>query len=35
MTLAGQSVAVATALPSQLPPVSARDLTHVRELAAR
>jgi len=35
MTLTGQTVAVATVLPSQLRPVSPRDLTHVRELAAR
>ena len=34
MTLTGQTVAVATVLPSQLRPVSSRDLTHVRELAA-
>ena len=33
MTLTGQTVAVATVLPSQLRPVSSRDLTHVRELA--
>ena len=35
VTLTGQTVAVATVLPSQLRPVSPRDLTHVRELAAR
>jgi hypothetical protein len=35
MTLTGRTVAVATVLPSQLRPVSPRDLTHVRELAAR
>ena len=34
MTLTGQTIAVATVLPSQLRPVSSRDLTHVRELAA-
>jgi hypothetical protein len=34
ITLTGQTVAVATILPSQLRPVSRRDLTHVRELAA-
>ena len=34
MTLTGQTVAVATVLPSQLRPPSSRDLTHVRELAA-
>ena len=34
VTLTGQTVAVATVLPSQLRPVSQRDLTHVRELAA-
>ena len=34
MTLTGETVAVATVLPSQLRPVSSRDLTHVRELAA-
>jgi hypothetical protein len=33
MTLTGKTVAVATVLPSQLRPVSKRDLTHVRELA--
>ena len=32
MTLTGRTVAVATVLPSQLRPVSKRDLTHVREL---
>jgi hypothetical protein len=35
MTLTGQTVAVTTVLPSQLRPVSQRDVTHVRELAAR
>ncbi len=34
MTLTGQTVAVATVLPTQLRPVTPRDLTHVRELAA-
>ena len=34
VTLTGQTVAVATVLPSQLRPVNGRDLTHVRELAA-
>lgn len=34
VTLAGQTVAVATVLASQLRPVSQRDITHVRELAA-
>ena len=34
MTLTGQTVAVATVLPAQLRPVSQRDVTHVRELAA-
>jgi len=33
VTLTGQTVAVATVLPSQLRPVSQRDLTHVRQLA--
>ena len=33
-TLTGQTVAVATVLPSQLRPVNTRDLAHVRELAA-
>ena len=35
MTLTGQTVAVATVLPSQLRPVGQRDITHVRELATR
>ncbi len=35
MALTGETVAVATILPSQLRAVSRRDLTHVRELAAR
>ena len=34
MTLTGQTIAVATVLPSQLRPVSSRDVSHVRELAA-
>lgn len=33
MTLTGKTVAVATVLPTQLRPVSKRDLTHVREVA--
>ena len=33
MTLTGQTVAVTTVLPSQLRPVSKRDVLHVRELA--
>ncbi|HAB15974.1 MAG TPA: DUF4926 domain-containing protein [Verrucomicrobiota bacterium] len=33
MTLTGETVAVATVLPSQLRPVGRRDVTHVRELA--
>ncbi len=33
-TLTGQTVAVATVLCSQLRPVSSRDVSHVRELAA-
>jgi len=32
-TLTGRTVAVAMVLPSQLRPVSPRDLAHVRELA--
>ena len=32
MTLTGGTVAVATVLPSQLRPVSKRDILHVREL---
>ncbi len=35
MTLTGRTVAVTSVLPSQLRPVSPRDLAHVRELAAR
>ena len=34
MTLTGQTVAIATVLPTQLRPVSKRDVTHVRELSA-
>ncbi len=34
MTMTGQTVAIATVLPSQLRPVGKSDLTHVRELAA-
>jgi hypothetical protein len=34
MTLTGRTVALATLLPTQLRPVSPRDLSHVRELAA-
>ena len=34
ITLTGQTVAVATVLPTQLRPVGRRDITHVRELAA-
>ena len=34
VTLTGQTVAVATVLPTQLRPVSQRDLSHVRELAS-
>ena len=33
ITLTGQTVAVATVLPSQLRPVNRRDISHVRELA--
>ena len=32
MTLAGETVAVITLLPSQLRPIARRDLAHVREL---
>jgi len=35
ITLTGQTVAVATVLPSQCRPVSARDISHARELAAK
>jgi hypothetical protein len=34
MTLTGRTIAVATVLSSQLRPVSSRDVSHVRELAA-
>jgi len=34
MTLTGETVAVATVLPSQLRPVGRRDVTHVREITA-
>ena len=34
MTLTGQTLAATTVLPTQLRPVSARDVSHVRELAA-
>jgi hypothetical protein len=34
MTLAGETVAVATLLPSQVRPIARRDIAHVRELAA-
>ena len=34
-TLTGDTIAVATLLPSQLRPVSKRDIAHVRELAPR
>ena len=34
MTLAGETVAVVTLLPSQLRPIARRDLAHVRELTA-
>lgn len=33
MTLTGDTVAVATVLPSQLRPVGSRDVSHIRELA--
>ena len=33
MTLTGQTVAVATVLPTQLRPVNQRDISHVRQLA--
>ena len=35
LTLTGQTVAVATVLPSQLRPISRRDISHVRELVVR
>lgn len=34
MTLAGQTVAIATLLPDQIRPVAKRDIAHVRELHA-
>ena len=34
MTLAGETVAAATLLPSQVRPIARRDIAHVRELAA-
>jgi len=34
MTLTGQTLAVPTVLPAQLRPVSARDVSHVREQAS-
>ena len=34
MTLAGETVAVATLLPAQLRPIARRDIAHVRELTA-
>jgi hypothetical protein len=34
MTLSGETVAVVTLLPSQLRPISRRDLAHVREMPA-
>jgi len=34
MTLAGETVAIVTLLPSQLRPIARRDLAHVRELTA-
>ena len=35
MTLTGDTFAVATVHPSQLRPISSRDVSHVRELAAK
>jgi hypothetical protein len=35
ITLTGQTVAVATVLPTQLRPVGQRDISHVRELAVK
>jgi len=35
MTLTGRTVAVATIKASQVRPVSSRDISHVRELAAK
>ncbi len=34
ITLTGKTVAVATVLPSQLRPVTGRDVSHARQLAA-
>jgi hypothetical protein len=34
MTLAGQTVAIATLLPTQIRPIAKRDIAHVRELHA-
>ena len=34
ITLTGQTIAIATVMAAQLRPVSSRDLTHARELAA-
>jgi hypothetical protein len=34
MTLAGETLAVATLLPSQLRPIAPRDIAHARELVA-
>lgn len=34
MTLAGETVAVVTLLPSQLRPIARHDLAHVREITA-
>ena len=34
MTLAGETVAIVTLLPSQLRPIARRDLAHVREIPA-
>ncbi len=32
MTLAGETIAIATLLPTQLRPIAKRDIAHVREL---
>jgi uncharacterized protein DUF4926 len=34
MTLAGETVAIATLLPAQVRPIAPRDIAHVRELHA-
>jgi len=34
MTLAGQTVAISTLLPTQIRPIAKRDIAHVRELHA-